>query len=56
MIEAHTNEAGELPEQVLDAALYPERIAEWIERWGPVAQPLLWSHANYASLYARVRE
>lgn len=54
-IEAQANEAGELPEQCLEAALYPERIAEWIERWGAVARPLLWSHANYLSLSARLK-
>lgn len=53
-IKSNANEAGELPEQIVTASLHPERIAEWIERWGSVAQPLLWSHANYLSLYACV--
>jgi isomaltose glucohydrolase len=34
-----------LPEQVGGQLLAPERVDEWTERWGPVAQPLLWSHA-----------
>jgi GH15 family glucan-1,4-alpha-glucosidase len=34
-----------LPEQVGGHLLAPERVDEWVERWGPVAQPLLWSHA-----------
>jgi GH15 family glucan-1,4-alpha-glucosidase len=54
-VEANANEAGELPEQITDAALHPSKIAEWITRWGSVAQPLLWSHANYLSLYARLK-
>ncbi|PWC05355.1 glycoside hydrolase family 15 protein [Agromyces badenianii] len=36
---------GALPEQVGRHLLAPERVDEWVERWGPVAQPLLWSHA-----------
>ncbi len=39
-----------LPEQVASHALHPEREAEWIERWGPSASPLLWSHAMYLTL------
>jgi GH15 family glucan-1,4-alpha-glucosidase len=41
---------GELPEQVADHLLFPERRAEWVERWGTVATPLLWSHAMYVRL------
>jgi GH15 family glucan-1,4-alpha-glucosidase len=41
---------GERPEQVADHLLFPERRAEWIERWGTVATPLLWSHAMYLRL------
>jgi isomaltose glucohydrolase len=36
---------GSLPEQVGGNLLAPERVGEWVERWGPVAQPLLWTHA-----------
>lgn len=35
----------ELPEQVDAHLLAPDRKAEWVERWGTVATPLLWSHA-----------
>jgi len=42
--------AGEMPEQVADHLLYPEREQEWIDRWGTVATPLLWSHAMYVRL------
>ena len=44
------NAAGELPEQVGDDLLDPAFVDEWVERWGPVAQPLLWSHAMYVRL------
>ena len=43
--EARAN--GDLPEQVTHHAQTSAMIAPWIERWGPVASPLLWSHAMY---------
>ena len=43
--QAHGN--GDLPEQVSDHAQTPGMIAPWVARWGPVATPLLWSHAMY---------
>ncbi|MEX1169774.1 MAG: glycoside hydrolase family 15 protein [Chloroflexota bacterium] len=39
-----------LPEQVSAHLLAPDRYTEWVERWGPIATPLLWSHAMYVSL------
>ena len=39
-----------LPEQVERDALHPERIDEWVQRWGNSARPLLWSHAMYLTL------
>jgi len=41
---------GELPEQVDDQLLHPEARAAWLERWGPSACPLLWSHAMFLTL------
>lgn len=38
---------GGLPEQVLDEVQDPSFIDEWKQRWGQVADPLLWSHAMY---------
>jgi isomaltose glucohydrolase len=38
---------GDLPEQVCGNAQDRSMVEPWIERWGPVAQPLLWSHAMY---------
>lgn len=40
----------ELPEQVADHLLHPEHRQEWLDRWGPVATPLLWSHGMYLIL------
>lgn len=42
---------GELPEQVPGHLLSPARRQEWIEKWGPVATPLVWSHAMVARLH-----
>ncbi|MGH8868301.1 MAG: glycoside hydrolase family 15 protein [Actinomycetes bacterium] len=41
---------GHLPEQVNDETLSPGHVDEWLDRWGPVAKPLLWSHAMYLTL------
>jgi GH15 family glucan-1,4-alpha-glucosidase len=49
-IAAHATATGELPEQVPDHLLHPNTRAEWIERWGQVATPLLWSHGMYLIL------
>ncbi|GAA3282794.1 glycoside hydrolase family 15 [Dactylosporangium vinaceum] len=45
---------GDLPEQVSDRLLAPEHRQEWLDRWGPVATPLLWSHGAFLSLAARL--
>ena len=37
----------DLPEQTTDGAQDPAMVRPWIDRWGPVATPLLWSHAMY---------
>lgn len=49
-IADHAGPSGTMPEQVTDHVLAPDRVAEWLERWGPIADPLLWSHAMYLSL------
>ncbi|WP_350277942.1 glycoside hydrolase family 15 protein [Kribbella sp. HUAS MG21] len=41
---------GDLPEQVPHHLLHPGSRDEWIERWGTVATPLLWSHGMYLIL------
>lgn len=37
----------DLPEQATGGAQDPAMISPWVQRWGPVATPLLWSHAMY---------
>ena len=49
-VERCANERGELPEQVSDHVNDPTYLPVWQERWGPVATPLLWSHAMYLVL------
>jgi GH15 family glucan-1,4-alpha-glucosidase len=46
----HASRHGDLPEQVADRLLAPSARQAWIDRWGPVATPLLWSHAMYLTL------
>jgi GH15 family glucan-1,4-alpha-glucosidase len=46
-VEKAATAALDLPEQTLGHVQHPERIAEWVDRWGPPATPLLWSHAMH---------
>ena len=41
---------GTMPEQVADHLIDPAFVAEWVERWGPSADPLLWSYAMFLRL------
>jgi isomaltose glucohydrolase len=41
---------GLLPEQITTHAQQPSYIPIWEEKWGPVATPLLWSHAMFLVL------
>ncbi|HLI07196.1 MAG TPA: glycoside hydrolase family 15 protein [Ktedonobacteraceae bacterium] len=49
-VEAHADEQGYLAEQDTSAPLFPAYVELWQTRWGPVARPLIWSHAAYLSL------
>jgi len=49
-VEAQADADGSLPEQVSSHALAPEYLPHWEAKWGPVAKPLLWSHAMYLIL------
>jgi GH15 family glucan-1,4-alpha-glucosidase len=50
-VDAH----GALPEQVTGEAQTPQMVQPWVERWGPPASPLLWSHAMYLLLDEALR-
>ncbi len=47
-------EDGLLPEQMDGDLLAPDHRQEWLDRWGPVATPLLWSHAMVLRLAAEL--
>lgn len=49
-VESRATDALDLPEQVHDHPQSPDHVAEWVDRWGGVATPLLWSHAMYLVL------
>jgi len=49
-VVAQADADGNLPEQVSQHLLHPAAFSEWVERWGPVARPLLWSQAMYLGL------
>lgn len=53
-IEAQATPQGWLPEQVSDHMLIGSRYAEWEEKWGKVACPLLWSHGMYLVVESRL--
>lgn len=55
-VEAQATPEGQLPEQVSGHLLAPAHYAQWEQRWGPVACPLLWSHAMYLILAAALGE
>ncbi|WP_227763647.1 glycoside hydrolase family 15 protein [Zhaonella formicivorans] len=49
-IEAQADEYGQLPEQVNQKVQFPHKYQEWVQKWGEVAKPLLWSHAMHIVL------
>jgi isomaltose glucohydrolase len=49
-IAEQATSAGDLPEQVTGHLLAPEEYDRWADRWGPIATPLLWSHAMFVTL------
>ncbi len=49
-IESQADKNGYLPEQVANNLNDPNYFAPWAKRWGPIASPLLWSHAMYIIL------
>jgi isomaltose glucohydrolase len=54
-VQAAARGDGMLPEQLVDHAQAPDRVAEWVDRWGRVATPLLWSHAMYLLIHPTIR-
>ena len=46
-VRAQAAPNGDLPEQVATHPQDRTMVQPWIDRWGPIATPLLWSHAMY---------
>jgi GH15 family glucan-1,4-alpha-glucosidase len=55
-IERAATEAGLLAEQLAAHLNHPTMLPVWIERWGPSACPLIWSHAAYLTLLAHLND
>lgn len=55
-IESQATGKGFLPEQVSQHKLAPAHYAPWLKKWGPVASPLLWSHAMYIILIEELNQ
>jgi len=55
-VEAHASPGGTLPEQVSESVNDPAQTGPWIEKWGKIADPLLWSHAMYIILRHAIGE
>ena len=55
-IESQADENGHLAEQMNEHVLAPEEYEPWVKKWGPVAKPLLWSHAMYVILTNAVKQ
>ena len=49
-VEECADPRGELPEQMPRHLNHPDMLPVWEKRWGPIATPLLWSHAAYLTL------
>ncbi len=54
-IESHFGDNGILPEQVPEYLMYEDMFEPWMKKWGPIASPLLWSHAAFLE-YAALRK
>ena len=48
----HFDDNGCLGEQFGGERRDPEHYREWVDRWGPPAKDLTWSHAMYVVLCA----
>ena len=55
-VVAQADAQGELPEQVPVNLNVPSQYSEWLMRWGPIAKPLLWSHAQFLILWKSLND
>jgi GH15 family glucan-1,4-alpha-glucosidase len=52
-IESRAGNDLNLPEQVAENLNSPSYYPTWVERWGEIASPLLWSHAKHIILCSK---
>ncbi len=55
-IESQADGEEQLAEQISDHILAPDQYEPWVKKWGPVAKPLLWSHAMYIILVNAIQQ
>lgn len=55
-IETQASPKGDLAEQVAHALFDKASYEFWQKKWGPIATPLLWSHAMYILLVQSIEE
>lgn len=55
-IESQANNLGWLPEQIPETLIDSPYFEVWRQRWGEIASPLLWSHAQYIILANSLNE
>ena len=55
-IEQQADGNSNLPEQVSRHVLAADYYDPWLRKWGPIASPLLWSHAMYIILAKAIQE
>lgn len=53
-VESQADENGQMAEQTLNGVNDPSYIQHWMDLWGEVAKPLLWSHALYLILQEKL--
>jgi GH15 family glucan-1,4-alpha-glucosidase len=54
--EEQASPQDELAEQVAHALFHKDKFSNWLNKWGPIASPLLWSHAMYVLLIQSIEE
>jgi GH15 family glucan-1,4-alpha-glucosidase len=55
-VEAAFTPDGHLPEQLTTHPQAADMVTPWVDKWGPVATPLLWSHAMHLILVRSLRD
>jgi len=54
-VEAQAGDIG-MPEQVSNIVNDPSYVTPWVEKWGPIADPLIWSHGMHLTFLNEIEE